>query len=124
MLYEHLTEMQIAGSFYTVKELHYGSPFFFDVTLSDNLTAIGIGFIFYGAKRLFFFGAEFEFRAYREKRRNEYLEARRTREILEAELPERDSTGAYDPWHRDPYSSIDQPPHWQVSEATITDDPD
>ena len=122
MLYELSFPLRVAGSFYTVKQLHYGSPFSFDVILNDNLTAIGLGFIFYGAKRLF--GADFEFRAYREKRRVDYLEARRTREILEKEPPEIDSTGVRDPRHRDPYSAVDPPSHWQVEEAVITDDPD
>jgi len=121
MLYQQYP-MQVAGSFFTVKELHYGSPFFFDITLSDNLNAVGLGFIFYGAKRLF--GAEFEFRAYREKRRVEYLEAQQTREILEKEPPEIGTSGTRDPRYKDPFSDVDPPRHWQSDEAVITDDPE
>lgn len=121
MLYQQFPA-PIAGSFFTVKELHYGSPFFFDITLSDQLNAVGLGFIFYGAMRLF--GAQFEFLAYREKRRIEYLEARKTREILEDEPPEIDAGGARDPRYKDPFSAIDPPPHWQSDQAIITDDPD
>ena len=73
------------GSSSTVRVLHYGSPFLLDISLSQVISPVGLGFLFLGAKRLF--GADLEFRAHREQRRVEYLEARRHREALE-DLPD------------------------------------
>ncbi len=67
-----------------VESLHYGSPFAMQVLLGA-LAPPGLGVLFYGAKRLF--GADLEFRAYREQRRVEYLHAKEIAEAFEREAP-------------------------------------
>jgi len=66
-----------------IRLLHYGSPFIVH-GLIGGLSISGLGFLFYGAKRLF--GADLEFLAYREQRRVEYLKAKQLAIELEEEL--------------------------------------
>lgn len=64
--------------------LHYGSPFEFQIIV-DSLTPAGLGVLLYAAMRLW--GVDFEFRAHRERKRAEYLAAKRIAEALERAPP-------------------------------------
>jgi hypothetical protein len=56
-----------------IQSIHYGSPFEFQFLL-PMLTPAGLAALLYMAKRLY--GIDLEFKAHREKRRLEYLEAK------------------------------------------------
>jgi hypothetical protein len=86
---DFLSPYAAAGSDdYFVKRLHYGSPFDLEFLL-PFLTPAGLACLFYACKRLF--GIDLEFKAYREKRRLEYLEAKRmAEEMTEGDIPTAD----------------------------------
>ncbi|HWI97092.1 MAG TPA: hypothetical protein VNS60_13595, partial [Solirubrobacterales bacterium] len=64
-----------------IKRLQYGSPFEIELILG-SLTVPGLAALLFVAKRLY--GVDLEFKAYREKRRVEYLKARELAEQYEA----------------------------------------
>jgi hypothetical protein len=69
-----LSNPQVMGDFgIRVKQLHYGSPFQLELLL-PLLSPAGLAGILFAAKRLY--GLDLEFKAYRESRRIEYLEAK------------------------------------------------
>jgi hypothetical protein len=94
-----------------VASIHYGSPFEIQVLLGV-LTPPGLGVLFYGAKRLF--GADLEFRAYREQRRAEYLQAREIAEALERDPP-LTVESQVTPWTEGTF-------HWRMADGAVTDE--
>ncbi len=108
---DHLREQAHGSLIYMnegrVRSLHYGSPFQIELLL-PLLTPPSLAGLFYLAKRLY--GIDLEFKAYREQRRVEYLEARATAAQLSADsLPNQALNGPRRWWltggaFRDPES--------------------
>ena len=94
--------------------VHYGSPFELRLLL-EGLTVPGLAALFYGAKRIF--AVDFEFKAYPEKRRAEFLEAKALAEELQAEWEEREEKASG--WSS--RSMADQV--WKAEKASIRDEP-
>jgi hypothetical protein len=88
-----------------VKKLHYGSPFQLELLL-PLLTPAGLAGLLFAAKRLY--GIDLEFKAHREERRIEYLEAKARAEALSKEI-------------RTP---AEPPKHWQLIRGTLRDPPE
>ncbi|MGV1048573.1 MAG: hypothetical protein ACOYD4_08655 [Solirubrobacterales bacterium] len=119
-----VTGLRDVGSQSAVIRLHYGSPFLFNVALSDVLTPVGLGFLFYGAKRLF--GIDLEFLTYRESKRSEYLEAQAHRKALEEAEPrlKEDEISVSGPAANrgDPFGRVHLPKSWRLRRGRVTDE--
>jgi hypothetical protein len=84
-----------------VKRLQYGSPFQIELLL-PLLTPAGLAGLFYAARRLY--GINMDFKAYREQRRVEYLEAKKLADELERDIAQ---------------PALDQPKRWKLTGGVL-----
>jgi hypothetical protein len=92
----------------TIKRLHYGSPFQIELLLPLVSTA-GLTSLFFIARRLY--GVDLEFKAYREQRRVEYLEAKAKADLLATQAP------------LAPVEEPRAPNEWKLKAGTLRDPP-
>jgi hypothetical protein len=90
----------------TVKRLHYGSPFQIEMLL-PLLSSAGLTSLFFIARR--FYGIDLEFKAYREQRRAEYLEAKAKADQLAAQTSAPTA------------EMINAPNRWKLTSGTLRD---
>ncbi|HKO37644.1 MAG TPA: hypothetical protein VJU14_04685 [Solirubrobacterales bacterium] len=95
-----------AGAASLVRRLHYGSPFQIELLL-PLLTPASLAGLFFIARRLY--GIDLEFKAYREQRRAEYLEAKEKADSLAGHVPS-------------PPPDVAHPPNrWKLTSGTLRD---